>query len=365
MFLIALRNLFGERGRLLITIGGVTFSVILILILLGLYSGWEKQMTRFTGNIPADLWVGQAGSGDLSHSISIIQAVRSEDVSKLGSVTRVSTFVGRQVGTTIDGQDVHIFVVGVDEDRFIKSYELVEGTDDPALGEIAIDQVLARQTGLKIGDTFEVAKTTVKVSGIISGGNILAYTFALVNRADVKNILDLDGLVNYYLVQTPDPDQATIDIAKQFPDYKVMTKTEFLENNKSILTETFLPIIKVLLIIAVLIGIAVIGLTIFTATIEKSREYGVLKALGYTGAQIYGIGLIQSVTAGAIGFVVGAILAPLFAIAATNIASGFLYEVSGGQVILVFAAVVGMAIIASFMPLKRLLVINPASVFKA
>lgn len=365
MWLVALRNLFGEKGRLIITIGGVTFSVLLILILLGLYSGWEKQMTRFTGKIPADLWVGQAGSGDLSHSISIIQGSRATEVAALPSVDDVSTFVGRQVGTTIKGQDVHIFVVGADESGFIKGYKVVEGTDSPNPGEIAIDQVLARQVNLIIGDTFTVANTQVKVAGILSGGNILAYTFALVDQSDVKRILDLDGLVNYYLVQANDPAQAAAEIASAFPDYKVMTKAEFLENNKSILTETFLPIIKVVLIIAILIGIAVIGLTIFTATIEKSREYGVLKAIGYTNAQIYGIGLIQSITAGTIGFIVGTGLAPLFAMAATNIASGFLYEVTTGQITMVFAAVIGMAIIASLMPLKRLTAIDPASVFKA
>lgn len=59
VFLIAFRNLFGEKGRFFITVGGVAFSVILILILLGLYQGWERQMTKFLGAIPTDLWVGQ------------------------------------------------------------------------------------------------------------------------------------------------------------------------------------------------------------------------------------------------------------------------------------------------------------------
>lgn len=55
---ISTRNVLGERGRLAITVGGVAFSVVLILVLVGLYRGWQAQMTRFLGSLDADLWVG-------------------------------------------------------------------------------------------------------------------------------------------------------------------------------------------------------------------------------------------------------------------------------------------------------------------
>ena len=71
VFVIAFKNLFKEKGRLLITVGGVTFSVILILLLLGLYAGWSTQVKKFLGGIEAEFWVGSKGSSDLSHGISI------------------------------------------------------------------------------------------------------------------------------------------------------------------------------------------------------------------------------------------------------------------------------------------------------
>src|SRR3990167_8788134 len=103
MWLIAVRNLFGEKGRLVITIGGVAFAVMLILVLLGLYVGWEHQMTKFLGNISADLWVGQAGSGDMSHRSSMLPANLARELESKSYIKQVSTFIGRQVGVKISG----------------------------------------------------------------------------------------------------------------------------------------------------------------------------------------------------------------------------------------------------------------------
>lgn len=126
-----------------------------------------------------------------------------------------------------------------------------------------------------------------------------------------------------------------------------------------------MPIIGVLTIIALAIGTAVIGLTIFTATIEKSREYGVLKAIGYANAQLFSIALIQSFIASIIGFLLGIILASLVARLAQTQVSGFVYEAGPEVMIAVFGATVLMSVVASFIPLKRITSIDPAQVFKA
>ena len=364
MFLIAWRNLFGEKGRLLITVGGVAFAVMLIFILSGLYLGWDKQMTRFTGNIDTTYWVGQAGSGDLSHSISLLPRSLGSQLMSEPYVEELSVFFGRQTGVSANGKDVHIFVVGTDEKDFIRPYKLIEGSDKPAPGEIAIDLSLSRAQKLPLGSRMKVTNRDLTVTGIISGGNILAYSFALTHPDDAKAIFGSDDLVNYFLVRSNDP-TAKEKMERDFPDLKIMPKAEYLENNKSILTETFLPIVGVLLAIALAVGIAVIGLTIYTATVEKSREFGVLKAIGYTNASLYGVAVIQSVSAGIIGFIIGAILAPFVAWAASFIAGGFLYELGAREIAVIFAVTILMSVLASLLPLRRLFRIDPAQVFKA
>ena len=117
--------------------------------------------------------------------------------------------------------------------------------------------------------------------------------------------------------------------------------------------------------IAFAVGIAVIGLTIFTAVIEKSREYGVLKAIGYRNSQLFGIALIQALIAGVIGFALGYALTPLVATLAKVFEPSFIYELGLREISTVFVVTILMSIIASFLPLHRLLRIDPAKVFKA
>lgn len=365
ILIIAIRNLFGEKGRLFLTSGGVAFSVMLILLLIGLYFGWSTQITRFLGNISVDMWLGQKGSRDMSHTVSILPASLASELAKYKEVESVTPFIGRQVSFTLEGEEAHLFLIGADDKEVIRPYETVEGKKKPERGEIIIDRTFAKEKNLKIGDTLEINSIKLKISGISAKGNLLVYTYALAHIEDVKNIFNSSEIVNYYIVRSGDVGTLKAKISGDFPNLEIMSKEKFLENNASILQETFLPIIGVLAIIALAIGTAVIGLTIYTATIEKSREYGVLKAIGYNNGQLFGIAFVQSLIASIVGFLLGIILASLVALLAQTQVSGFVYEAGVKEIVAVFAATLLMSLTASFIPLKRITSIDPAQVFKA
>src|SRR3989338_4933007 len=97
MIFIALKNLFQEKTRLFISIGGVAFSVLLIIILQGLYQGWSNRMGEYIRNLPADLWVGQEGSREMVHSGSILAEADKEKIENIEGVVSVATFSGRQM----------------------------------------------------------------------------------------------------------------------------------------------------------------------------------------------------------------------------------------------------------------------------
>ena len=365
MWLIALRNLFGEKGRLVITVGGVALAVMLILVLLGLYVGWERQMTKFLGNISADLWVGQAGSGDISHRVSILPSALGTELESKTYIKQVSTFIGRQVGIEIGGVEKPLFIIGSDEAKFITPYRLERGSGQPQKGEIVVDEVFVNKNKLELGDSITVAGKSLKIVGVASGGNIMVSSYTIVSQEDAREVLGLKDAVNYFLIRADDPSGAMTKLEEDFSQLKIMPRQEFLDNNAAIVKDNFLPIIGVLTLIAFAVGIAVIGLTIFTAVIEKSREYGVLKAIGYGNGQLFGIALIQALIAGVLGFALGYGLTPLVARIAKSFEPSFIYELGVREISTVFVATILMSIIASLLPLRRLLKIDPAQVFKA
>src|SRR3990167_2011517 len=111
MFFLARKNLLAEKIRLLISVGGVAFSVLLVVVVGGLYRGWERRITNYIESIDADLWVGQEGSGDMSHSFSVIPAAVGEEIKKIAGVDSTEEFVGKGVRFEHDGKETTLRIV--------------------------------------------------------------------------------------------------------------------------------------------------------------------------------------------------------------------------------------------------------------
>jgi putative ABC transport system permease protein len=109
----------------------------------------------------------------------------------------------------------------------------------------------------------------------------------------------------------------------------------------------------------------VIALTTYTATIEKARDFGVLKAVGASNAFVYRIVLVQSLIVGVIGSAIGAVAS---AFAATLIKRGvpeFVTELRWTDALGIFAAALVVSILAAYVPVHRINRIDPAMVFRA
>jgi hypothetical protein len=90
---IAIKNLFGDKVRLLISIGGGALSVLLMLSLLGVYYGSLSQARALPENAGADVWVVQDGSSDLFHTFSLLPNGLEENILDIDGVKSVSKII--------------------------------------------------------------------------------------------------------------------------------------------------------------------------------------------------------------------------------------------------------------------------------
>ena len=369
MVSIARRNLFQERTRLLISVGGVAFSVMLVLILAGLYGGWRVRVTAYIDRVQADLWVAQDGASDMFHSGSFLPAGIEGRLRRVRGVRAVYRYVGRQVTFDLNDREANLFLVGFDPDTNVSGpVSMVAGKDRPGPGEIIVDRVFARNKGLVIGDVLEISETPLRVVGISDGGNMVIYQFAFVDLQEAERLLQMDGFANFFLVQVERLDaldDIKARIGRRVPGIEVFTRPAFKDNNARIVTETFLPIIAVLTLIALAVGAAVIGLTIYTATVEKSREYGVLKAIGASNTTLYRIVLQQAVSAGALGYLGGGAVSLLLARVIQERVPAFMVSITGALLAWMLLAVLLMSAVAAIIPAQRIARIDPAEAFRA
>jgi putative ABC transport system permease protein len=112
------------------------------------------------------------------------------------------------------------------------------------------------------------------------------------------------------------------------------------------------------------VGTVVAGQTFYLFTIENLKQFGALKAMGVTNLRLTGMILLQAFVAGSLGFAIGTGMAATFF-------EIFLHKMATRGIVLMWQSVglTGVAIlvvvaIASLLSIRRVLVLEPASVFR-
>lgn len=370
MLLVARKNLFSERTRLAISVGGVALSVLLITFLLSLFRGWSEKVGGFVEDVDADIWLAREGTTDFLAAASILPLdERSDTISTIDDVERWSPLIVRPMEATSGGKKVDVQFVGFDPATGMGGpTRIEEGKKIPGPGEVIVDEALASRYGVDIGDEISANGSDWKVVGVSSGGDFVAAQTVFVSLDQAAEALQMEGFATFFLIQLKHPAQSqefADELEELQPGLLAMTGAEFAEATRERVLGNLIPILNVVLVLAFVVGLAVAGLTIYTATVEKAREYGILKAVGFTNGYLYRVVFEQSIVTSLLGFLLGA--------GVTLVAGPFTQGLVPQFVILIrwqdVAAVAGftlvMALLAAYIPVRRLAAIDPVAVFKA
>jgi len=374
MLLVARKNLFSERTRLAISVGGIALSVFLIGILLALFRGWSQQVGGFVENVPADLWVASDGTTDFIAAASILPDGLGRQLQLLPDVDTVSPLIVRPLEVYKQGDDqddtFDVQLVGYDPRIGLGGpLAIVEGKSPPGPGEIVIDKRTSDRHGVEIGDRLVRGTKSVIVVGKSSGGDFVFTQVGFVTIPTAIDFLKLDPVSarTFFVLTLEDPSQRDLfarRLAVAAPEVKFVTGEQFATETRDRILGNVLPILIVVLVVAFIVGLAVAGLTIYTATVEKSREYGILKAEGFTNPFLYRVVFEQSMITGALGFFLGAGLTLLAAPFAEDSVPQFVVFVRWQDIAGVAGSTLLMALIAAYIPVRRLASIDPVMVFK-
>src|SRR5574341_746315 len=171
MLLVARKNLFSERTRLAISVGGVALSVFLIGILLSLFRGWNEQVGGFVESTPADLWVASDGTTDFLAASSALPDALAGKLKFVPEIDVVSPLVVRPMELYEAGDDPnHTFdiqLVGYDPLIGLGGpLEIVDGKSAPGPGEIIIDKETRQRYDVNIGDRVVKGTKSLVVAGV-------------------------------------------------------------------------------------------------------------------------------------------------------------------------------------------------------
>lgn len=362
---VARRNLLAEKGRFAMSTCGVALAVLLILVVVSLYRGWSHIGSVYLG-FPGSLWVAQAGTSDPFHSTSLLPAGQESRLARIPGVVAAIPVYARHLAFPVRHGTLDAYAMAF---AIPSGLPLPPGTEsyEPPPGQIVVDRVLAGAAGVSAGGWLDVLGHRLLVRRVLSGGNAIV-NFAYLNPADGAGLLGYPGHVSYYLlVTTRGADTALIGraAAAALPGSEVHTSTEFADAFNRLVNSGFLDVVGVLVAIGFVVGAAVIALTTFTATVEKARDFGVLKAIGAPTTYLYRIVVWQSLIVGATGSLLGVTAAVVVTSLVTRWVPEFVTDLRPVDVVLVLALALLMALGSSLVPVRRLNRIDPAMVFRA
>jgi len=389
MLLVARKNLFSEKIRLAISVGGVALSVFLISLLLSLFRGWSEKVGGFVEDTNVDIWVAKAGTADFLSSASFL--ITEEGANQFRSIPglqesvppsieasfdpgreRWSPLIVRPMTAEAGNKKIDVTLVGYSPSAAIGEpiggpIRIVEGAEAPGPGQVIVDEALSKRYGVGIGELLSAAGKDWKVVGISAGGDFVAAQVIFVPFRDAQDVLTMRGFTTYFALALKDPAERharAIEIAKEHPDVVAIAGDDFAEATRDRILSDVVPILLVVLGVSFIVGLAVAGLTIYTATVEKSREYGILKAVGFTNGYLYRLVIEQSLLTASLGFVIGFGLTVILGPVARDMVPQFVVFVRWQDVLLVAAATIVIAALAAYVPVRRLASIDPTSVFR-
>ncbi len=187
---LASRNLFHDRLRLTATLIGIVFSVVLVMIQMGLYLGFGRMVTAMIDHAPADLWIVSHGSKSFE-DLSLLDAGMRSRVRAINGIAEVvPVVIGFANWRLPAGSMTPVFVVGSDlRAGGLQPRDIVAGTVQALTtpGEVAIDRSYEDRLGVSgLGATAEIRGHAVKVGAVTEGIRSFTttpYVFADLDRA--------------------------------------------------------------------------------------------------------------------------------------------------------------------------------------
>jgi putative ABC transport system permease protein len=375
---VAWQMLTGDRAKYLGLIFAIAFSTFLMSHQTSIFAGIMSRTTSQIHDVrDARIWVMDAKTQYMDE----VKALPDQDLYRIRGVPGVEwavpLFKGQSRAKAPDGTFRAVILIGADDASLVGApRDLALGTLD-ALREpdsIIIDRVgyefFFPGEPLTLDKTLEMNDRRVRVAGIANSSapfqNLpvfyTRYSQAITYVGRERNLL------SFVLVKPKEgvPDAEVCTRIQEATQLKARTADAFgWETIRYYIRHTGIPLnFGITVSIALIVGTVVAGQTFYSFTIENLKQFGALKAIGVTNLRITGMILLQALTVGVIGYCLGiAMTAAFFEIFKNNLdLRGFRLfgEIMAGTGV----AVLLIVSLASLMSIRRVLVLEPAAVFR-
>jgi putative ABC transport system permease protein len=361
--LVARRNLARDKTRLALSICGVGLAIMLILLLNGFLAGMNRQVTAYLDHSPGSILVAQKGVSNLLGATSLLPEGIAAEVENVPGVSEVVPILSQFVILDLHDKKQPAYLVGYLPEAGGGPWMIAEGREPQKENEVALDSVLASRHDIRVGDKFEITGFEFSVVGLSQGTTSWMTSFFFLHKDAAEELMRSTKAISFLLVNTTEEPTSVIQSLSALDGVEAYLKSTVAENDLKLFARVFSTPLRLMVAIAFLVGSLVIGLVIYSSTVEKQREYGVLKALGTPNAILYRVVAIQALVASLAGAALGSLLTYTISWGIMSLRPQFLIILEPMNAVWAFLAGLGMAMLAAFFPARIVSRLAPAEVF--
>ena len=313
---IALRHLTSRRRQTIFSVLAVGLAVMLLVWSQALMVGFTDEMYSKTVDRMAHVTVEPQEDEDYIH----LYRKLTEDIRKIDGVVGVSPVLAGPATFEYKDKNKNVVMQGIQVDAHDSvlhiNDDIVEGSFrdlEVSSNSVVVGDALAEKLDVDIGDTIDASfpeanPAALKVVGIYDSGTPLDETLAITSQSTAQGFLDVSNVVNSILVRVDDRERAQA-ISEEI-DAMGYPASGWKETNPEIIQTLKLEGTSNAITLVLIIIIASFGIvsTLFMAVMEKTKEIGMLMAMGVPRRSIMMIFVMESGILGLLGAVLGVAL---------------------------------------------------------
>jgi putative ABC transport system permease protein len=367
MLRLGFRNLFQSRARLLMSMGGLSLALTLSLALDGVVAGAESMTSAYIDQSGADVWVSQAGVRNLHMASSNLPAPVAAQIAALPGVASATPIAYMSNIVSVGGQKQLVYVFGLPDDPAAGAPRDVTGSPLPHTGQAVLSSVAARQAGQGLGGTVTILGRAFGIAGL-AGGAVSSLTAPVfITLADFQALQGTPGVISYVLVRArlgQDAARLADEIESDVGGVSAAPTAAFSAHERLIVEDMVTGIVDILDLVGFVVALSVMALTVYTATLARRSEYGVLKAVGARNLDLYRVVAAQAVISLALGFLAALAITLALSVLVPLVEPQLAIELTAGSVARVGAFALVVGVLSALLPVRQIAGLDPVAVFK-
>ena len=319
---IAFTNLFRRKLRTFLAVFGVSIGIIALVVLISMVNGVYSETTKTISNMQG-LIVYQDDT--MSPLIDTMPLNYINKLKKVQGIKLIVPELFHLIGT-IDNKKIDfkgpnntIRIIGINPNLIKYTYvssplnNILKGSflTNNNKSQIVISKQIADDYHKTIGSTINIDNKKFIVKGIFKADTKMEKTYIFGMPSDIRKLYDIKNTDTSLLEVIP-YDIKKVDKLKdmlkfRFDDLKIMAQQDLFKQFGSILDELKLLVILISIIASIVAAIGVIN-TLLMSIMERTKEIGTLKAVGWDKETILFMILLESIFIGLLGAILGIIL---------------------------------------------------------